>query len=163
MSGNKLEDKLRYPAHYIDVLGSQMHYIQEGYGDPILFLHGVPTSCYVWRNIIPYLAPLGRCIAVDLIGFGQSAKPDIEYTVTDHIRYINEFINNLNLKNIVLVMQGWGSVMGLHYAMHNPSNCKGLVFYEAFLRTLNKEEMALPFQEQLMNYQQPGEMENIIA
>jgi haloalkane dehalogenase len=75
-------------SHFVDVFGSKMHYIEDGSGDPILFLHGIPTSSYLWRNIIPYLAPLGRCIAVDLIGMGKSDKPDIDYTIEDHIRLL---------------------------------------------------------------------------
>ena len=68
-----------FESRFVDVLGSRMHYIEEGSGDPIVFLHGQPTSSYLWRNIIPHLAPLGWCVAPDLIGFGKSDKPDIEY------------------------------------------------------------------------------------
>jgi haloalkane dehalogenase len=130
-----------------------MHYIEAGSGDTILFLHGIPTSCYLWRNVIPHLSTLGHCVAPDLIGFGHSDKPDIEYSVTDHIRYIERFIEELNLKNIVLVMHGWGSVIGFDYAMRHENNCKGLVFYEAFLRSVNGNDMSLPFQEQMASIQ----------
>jgi haloalkane dehalogenase len=138
---------------FIEVLGSKMHYIEAGEGDPILFLHGIPTSSYVWRNILPHLASLGRCIAPDLIGFGQSDKPDIQYTVADHITYIEALIETLNLKKITLVMHGWGSVIGFDYAMRHEKNCRGLVFYEAFVRPLNDEELSLPYQEQLVSLQ----------
>jgi len=134
---------------FIDIDGTKMHYVEEGEGDPILFLHGIPTSAYVWRKIIPHLAPLGRCFAPDLIGFGQSAKPDIAYSITDHIHFIERFIEKLNLKKITLVMHGWGSVIGFDYAMKHEKNCKGLVFYESFLRSMSSNDMALPFQEQL--------------
>ena len=116
---------------FVEVLGSKMHYLEAGEGEPILFLHGIPMSSYLWRNIIPHLAPLGRCIAPDLIGFGQSAKPDIAYTVRDHIKYIETFIETLGLKHITLVMHGWISGW-FDYAMRHEANCKGLVFYEAF-------------------------------
>jgi haloalkane dehalogenase len=142
-----------YSSQYVDVYGSKMHYIEQGTGDPILFLHGMPTSAYVWRNIIPHLATLGRCIAVDLIGMGKSDKPDIEYTISDHIKYVEKFIETLGLKRVTLVMHGWGSVIGFHYAMHHEKNCKALVFYEAFLRPLNGDELSLPFQEQLLSLQ----------
>jgi haloalkane dehalogenase len=102
---------------------------------------------------MPYLTSLGRCIAPDLIGFGLSGKPDIEYSVTDHIKYIEKFIEIMDLKNITLVMHGWGSVIGFNYAMHHESNCKGLAFYESFLRSLNEDGMSLPFQEQLLALQ----------
>ncbi len=112
-------------------------------------MHGVPTSSYVWRKIFPYLAGLGRCIAPDLIGFGRSGKPNIEYSIDDHIKYVEEFISVLGLKNITLVMHGLGSVIGLNYAMHHENNCSGLVFYESFLRNDSSGELSLPFQEQL--------------
>lgn len=149
MSDEGISGKLMYPSKYVEVEGAKMHYIEAGSGAPILFLHGVPTSCYVWRNVIPHLATLGRCIAPDLIGFGKSDKPDIAYTIADHIKYIESFINALHLKHITLVMHGWGSIIGFHYAMHHENNCRGLVFYEAFLRSLNGDHISLPYQEQL--------------
>ena len=137
-----------YESKYVDVLGSKMHYIDEGEGDPILFLHGVPTSSYLWRNVVPHVASSARCIAVDLIGFGQSAKPDIEYSVFDHINHIEKFIETLNLKNLTLVMHAWGSLIGFNYALNHESNIKGLAFYEAHLRTpVTQEMVALPVHE----------------
>lgn len=136
-------------SHYADVLGSRMHYIEEGHGDPVLFLHGMPTSSYLWRNVIPYVAKLGRCIAVDLIGMGKSDKPEIDYSIEDHINYLEKFIEALKLKNITIVMHGWGSVVGFDYAMRNEKNCRGLVFYEAYLRPLDQNNISLPYQEQL--------------
>jgi haloalkane dehalogenase len=136
-------------SHYVEVLGSKMHYIEDGSGDPILFLHGMPTSCYLWRNIIPYLAPLGRCIAVDLIGMGKSDKPDIGYTIEDHIKYIETFIETLKLKRLTIIMHGWGSIIGFNYAMNQESKCKGLVFYEAYLRPLTTADISLPYLEQI--------------
>ena len=78
-----IADAFPYESHYVDVRGSRMHYVEEGTGDPILFLHGNPTSSYLWRNIIPYASPHGRAIAVDLIGMGLSAKPDLDYRFFD--------------------------------------------------------------------------------
>lgn len=154
MATNMISDKQPYPSKYVEVMGSKMHYIESGEGDPIVFLHGIPTSCYVWRNIIPYVANLGRCIAPDLIGFGQSDKPDIQYSISDHINYINHFIDALKLKRITFVMHGWGSIIGLAYAMHNEKNCKGLVFYEAFLKSFHHSDLSLPYQELLISLQQ---------
>ena len=136
-------------SRFVDVLGSKMHYIEDGSGDPILFLHGMPTSCYLWRNIIPYVAPLGRCIAVDLIGMGKSEKPDIDYTIEDHIKYIDKFIEVMKLKRLTIIMHGWGSIIGFNFAMNNPLVCKGLVFYESYLRPYNGEDISLPYQEQV--------------
>ena len=154
MRNQKVPTNFPYPAHYVDVYGSRMHYIEQGHGDPILFLHGIPTSSYLWRNIIPHLSTLGRCIAVDLIGMGKSDKPDIEYTIFDHIKYVEKFIEVMNLKRVTLVMHDWGSIMGFNYAMKNEKNCKGLIFYEAYLRPVTKEDMSLPYQEQLFNLQE---------
>src|SRR3990167_10455595 len=145
-----MSEGIAYTPKFAEVYGSKIHYLEQGTGDAILFLHGIPTSCYIWRNIIPHLADLGHCIAPDLPGFGHSDKPDIAYSIDDHIKYIDKLIESLNLKNITLVMHGWGSVIGFHYAMQHESNCKGLVFYESFLRSLNGTEVSLPFQEQLM-------------
>ncbi len=141
-------------SEFVEVNGSKMHYLEDGSGDPILFLHGMPTSSYLWRNVIPYVKSLGRCIAPDLIGMGKSDKPDIEYSVNDHINYIEKFIEKLNLKRITLVMHGWGSVIGFSYAMSHQSNCRGLVFYESYLRALNSDDISLPYQEQLSLLQQ---------
>jgi len=152
MSTTKHSEINRATSKFIEIDGSKMHYTEAGQGDPILFLHGVPTSSYLWRNIVTYLVPLGRCIAPDLIGFGLSDKPDIHYSITDHIYYIESFIKLMKLKKIILVMHGWGSVIGLHYATHNESNCRGLVLYEAFLRALDNQDMSLPLGEQLSEF-----------
>ena len=90
-----------FASKYIEVHGSDLHYVEEGSGDPILFLHGNPTSSYLWRNIIPYMAPYGRCIALDLIGMGKSDKPNIEYRFVDHVKYVEGFIEKKNLSNIM--------------------------------------------------------------
>lgn len=153
MVNKSVSDTLSYPSQFVEVYGSKMHFIEAGAGDTILFLHGIPTSSYIWRNIIPHLTQLGHCIAPDLIGFGQSDKPNISYSIRDHIRYIEKFIEVLKLKRITLIMHGWGSLIGFDYAMRHEKNCKGLVFYEAFLRSLNEENFSLPFQEQLLSLQ----------
>lgn len=132
-----------YKSKFLEVLGSKMHYIDEGEGTPFLFLHGNPTSSYLWRNIIPHAKPLGRVIAVDLIGMGKSDKPDIDYIFPTHIKYIDEFIRLLDLKKIVLVIHDWGSGIGFNYAMNNESNVKGIVFMEAVIRPLFWKEFSL--------------------
>jgi haloalkane dehalogenase len=123
-----------YTPQSIAIEESTMSYIEEGAGDPILFLHGNPVWSYVWRNVIPYLSPLGRCIAPDLIGFGRSGKPDIEYSFFDHVKYLESFIEALRLVNITLVIQDWGSGLGFHYAMRHERNVKGIAFFEAMLK-----------------------------
>lgn len=137
-----------YESRYEEVLGSQLHYVEQGEGDPVLFLHGVPTSSYLWRNIIPYLSDYARCIAVDLIGMGKSDKPDIPYRIFDHIRYIEAFIEKMQLENLTLVLHGWGSPIGFDIAMRNPSRIKALAFIESHIRPVQDWTMvALPVHE----------------
>jgi len=132
----------------MEVLGSNIHYVEQGQGDPIVFLHGMPASSYMWRDVIPKLAGSARCIAPDLIGMGQSDKPDIEYTVFDHIKYIEKFIEELGLENMTLVLHGWGSVIGLDYAMRHPEKIKAIAFYEAHLAAFQDwSHLSLPLQE----------------
>jgi pimeloyl-ACP methyl ester carboxylesterase len=109
-----------FESKYVDVLGSKMHYIDEGSGDPILFLHGQPTSSYLWRNVIPHVTDLGRCVAPDLIGFGKSDKPDVEYRFFDHAKYVFGFIEALGLEQVTLVVHDWGAGLGLYYAREHP-------------------------------------------
>lgn len=137
-------------SSYVDVDGVKMHYLEAGVGKTILLLHGMPASSYLWRNVLPYLADLGHCIAPDLLGFGKSDKPDITYSVHDHIKFITRFIEVLKLKDLLVVMHGYGSLMGLDYALKHESNCRGLVFYDAFLRPMQGENVSLPFQEQIV-------------
>ncbi len=122
-----------YTSNYVEVNGSKLHYVDEGSGDPILFLHGNPTSSYLWRNIIPHVTPYARAIAPDLIGMGRSDKPDIEYRFFDHVKYVEGFIEELGLQNITLVIHDWGSALGFYYAMRNQGNMKGIAFMEAIL------------------------------
>ncbi|MEX2583098.1 MAG: haloalkane dehalogenase [Gemmatimonadota bacterium] len=122
-----------FESRYVDVLGSRMHYVDEGAGDVILFLHGNPTSAYLWRNIIPYVTEEHRAIAVDLIGMGLSEKPDLAYTYQDHSRYLRAFITALELEDITLVIHDWGSVLGFEYAMNNEDDVVGIAFMEAII------------------------------
>ncbi len=132
MLTEKPED-FTYSSHYAEINGAKMHYVEHGTGDPILFLHGQPTWSYLWRNVMPEVEGRGRLIALDLIGYGMSDKPDIAYEMSDHIDYVEKFIAALGLKNITLVIHDWGSFFGFHYATRNPDNVKGIAFMEAIL------------------------------
>lgn len=151
------EDKTAMQSKRLTVGDSDLHYLEQGSGAPILFLHGMPTSSYLWRHILPQMAAYGRCIAVDLIGMGDSAKPDIAYTTTQHIAYIEAFIEQLDLQQLTIVIHGWGSVIGLDYARRHPQRIAGLAFYEAQIRpVLNWSMLSLPVQQfasQLRNQQ----------
>lgn len=129
----EVSSETSYKYQFINILGSKMAYVAKGEGDPILFLHGQPTSSYIWRNIMPLLEGQGRVIAPDNIGFGQSDKPDLDYVFEDHYRYIEGFINALELKNITLVVHDWGSALGLNYAAQNPGNVKAIVTMESII------------------------------
>lgn len=132
-TGKEISADFPFKSNYVEVQGSKIHYIDEGKGDTILFLHGNPTSSYLWRNIIPYVTPYGRAIAMDLIGMGKSDKPDIEYRFFDHVKYVEGFIEEMGIKNITMVVHDWGAALGFYYAMRHENNVKGLAFMEAIL------------------------------
>jgi haloalkane dehalogenase len=122
-----------YPSKFIDVDGVPIHYVEAGVGDPVLFIHGNPTSSYLWRNVMPHVALAGRVIALDLPGFGHSGKSTAGYTLQDQQRYLDGFIEALGLANLTLVMHEWGAVLGLDYARRNEHNVKGVVLIEPIL------------------------------
>lgn len=145
---SKYQDKYKY----VEVLGSKMAYVDEGKGDPILFLHGQPTSSYLWRNIMPHLEAQGRVIAPDLIGFGKSDQPDIDYTFVSHYPYVEGFIKKLGLKNITLVVHDWGSGLGLHYARLNSDNIKAIVTMESIIAPTIPAKSYADMREDLGNF-----------
>src|SRR5437016_7939835 len=122
-----------FAVRHVQVHGARMAYVDEGSGDPIVFLHGNPTSSYLWRNVIPHVRSVGRCIAPDLIGMGRSDKPDIGYRFVDHARYIDGFLEALGLDRITFVVHDWGSALGFDWAMRHESRVRGLAFMEAIL------------------------------
>jgi haloalkane dehalogenase len=150
----------------VSVLGSSMTYHDTKLlNDPVvLFLHGNPTSSYIWRNIIPHVSPGARCIAPDLIGFGQSDKPDIEYRFIDHVRYLDAFIEALSLQNLFLVAQDWGTALAFHFAARYPERVRGLAFME-FIRPMpswndfHQSEIA---RSTFQKFRTPGEGEAMI-
>lgn len=130
----QLAARLAVAQSYVEVLGSKIAYVDTGTsaaGAPtVVFLHGNPTSSYLWRNIIPHVAPSFRCVAPDLIGFGDSDKPDIGYRVEDHARYVQAFFEALALDDVVLVLHDWGSALGLDWARRHPGQVRGLALME---------------------------------
>lgn len=145
LNAQEIASKFPYESKYAEVYGSKMHYIEE-YTDAsnpdqltFLFLHGNPTSNYLWRNIIPYVEGKGRAIAPDLIGMGKSDKPNLDYAFNDHIKYLDEFIRQTNSRQIILVIHDWGSALGFHYAYRNQEKIKGIVFMEAVTEPITEE------------------------
>ncbi len=124
-----------HPKKFVDVHGKRMAYVEMGEGDPIVFQHGNPTSSYLWRNVMPPLAGLGRCIAVDLIGMGDSDKlddpgPD-SYRYVEHRDYLFEAWEQLGVRdNVTLVLHDWGSALGFDWASRNPDKVKGIAYME---------------------------------
>src|SRR5215470_208189 len=102
----------------LSVLDSTMAYREAGDSEaPVaLFLHGNPTSSYIWRNVIPLVAPATHCIAPDLIGFGQSGKPGIEYRFADHVRYLDAFLHKAGISSAFVIAHDWGTALAFHLA-----------------------------------------------
>jgi len=129
----------------IEVNGKRMAYVEMGEGDPIVFQHGNPTSSYLWRNIMPQLANRGRCIAVDLIGMGDSEKldnpgPD-SYRYAEHRDYLYAAWEQLGVTdNVTLVIHDWGSALGFEWAMRNPDKIRGIAYMEAIVRSMTWDE-----------------------
>jgi haloalkane dehalogenase len=120
----------------VSVLNTNIAYVDVGDGDPIVFLHGNPTPSYLWRNIIPYLIPFGRCLAPDLVGMGNSGPAsDGSYRFIDHQRYLDAWFEAIGLKrNIILVVHDWGSALGFAWAQRYPERIKALVYMESIVR-----------------------------
>ena len=135
ISSEPMEISAAFPfqKQTVEVNGSTMAYVDEGEGPVVLFLHGNPTSSYLWRNIIPYVSDNHRVIAVDLIGMGDSGRPDIDYTFLDQAAYLDAFIRKLGLRDVTLVVHDWGAALGMRYARLNPDNVRGLAFMEAII------------------------------
>jgi haloalkane dehalogenase len=129
---------LPYVKRRHQVLRREMAYVEAGHGDPIVLLHGNPTSSYLWRNVLPHLQPLGRCIAPDLIGMGDSGKlPDSgpgSYRFVEHRRYLDALLESLGVRErIVFAVHDWGSALGFDWANRHREAVKGIAFMEAIV------------------------------
>jgi haloalkane dehalogenase len=148
----------------VNVLGSTIAYREAGDREaPVaLFLHGNPTSSYIWRNILPLVAPVAHCIAPDLIGFGQSAKPDIEYRFEDHVRYLDAFLDQAGITSAFVVAQDWGTALAFHLAARKSEFVRGLAFME-FIRPMPTWDDFHPAQvETFQKFRTPGVGEEMI-
>jgi haloalkane dehalogenase len=125
----------------LKVLDSEMAYVDTGRGRPVVFLHGNPTSSYLWRNVIARVAPHARCLAPDLIGMGDSGKaPAGSYRFVDHARYLDAWFEALALRDVVLVVHDWGSALGFHWARRHPDRVRGVAYMEAIVRPVTWDE-----------------------
>ncbi len=127
-----------HPRERVAVLDTDMAYAATGAGAPVVFLHGNPTSSYLWRNVIPHVERDGRCLAPDLVGMGDSGKaPAGSYRFQDHARYLDAWFEALGLvHDVTLVMHDWGSALGFHWAHRHPDRVRALVYMEAIVRPL---------------------------
>jgi len=122
----------------LPVLESTMFYRDCGTGTPFVFLHGNPTSSYVWRHVAPNAALPARCLAPDLIGMGQSGKPDCAYRFADHARHLDAWFDALVLDDVVLIGHDWGGALAMDWAARHPERVRGLVLMETILRPMRK-------------------------
>ena len=134
-NSNTISAADNHPRKRIKVLDSEMSYVDTGDGDPIILLHGNPTSSYLWRNVIPHLTGLGRVLAPDLVGFGASANsPGRCYRFIDQVHYLDAWFDKLNLtRNVTLVLHDWGSALGFHRAARFPSQIRAIAYMEAIV------------------------------
>jgi haloalkane dehalogenase len=126
------------PKKHVEVLGKRMAYVEMGEGDPIVFQHGNPTSSYLWRNVMPHVRDHGRCIALDLIGMGDSDKLEDSgperYTFVEHRRYFDAALEALGVsENVTLVIHDWGSALGFDWANRHRERTKGICYMEAIV------------------------------
>lgn len=130
-----------HPRADVAVLDTQMSYVDTGQGDPVVFLHGNPTSSYLWRNVIPPVADVGRCLAPDLVGMGRSGRaPDGRYAFADHARYLDAWFDALQLDGVVLVAHDWGGGLGLDWACRHQDRVRGIAYMETFVMPVRWED-----------------------
>ena len=134
-----------HAKRFIEVDGRRMAYVEMGEGSPIVFQHGNPTSSYLWRNVMPMLAHRGRCVALDLIGMGDSDKlinsgPD-SYTYSEQRQYFDKALAALGVgDDVVLIVHDWGSALGFDWAQRHPQSVRGICYMEAIVRPLAWDE-----------------------
>ncbi len=151
----------------VEVKGRKMAYVEMGTGDPIVFQHGNPTSSYLWRNIMPQLADLGRCLAVDLIGMGDSDKlpdsgPD-RYTFKEHQQYLYSAWEALGVqKNVTFVIHDWGSALGFDWCRQHPGAVKGVAHMEAVVQRLDWKEWPEAATEIFRAFRSPEGEESVL-
>jgi haloalkane dehalogenase len=144
MNATQMEVASPIQKKYQLINGLKMAYVEKGKGNPIVFLHGNPTSSYIWRNIMPHVQDLGRCIAPDLMGMGDSDKfaDKAAYTFSNNEKFLSQFLANLGIdKNITFVVHDWGAVLGFAWARNHPGAVKGIVYMESITRPRSWDEV----------------------
>ena len=146
MTAKNISPEDSHTRHSAAVLDSNMTYVDEGSGDAIVFIHGNPTSSYLWRNVIPHLAGQGRCLAPDLIGMGGSGPAEGgSYTYADHSRYLDAWFEAAGVgANAVLVLHDWGGGLGLDWAYRNQDRVQGIAYMETLVSPMTFDDIAEP-------------------
>ena len=153
-----------HPRKNTSAGGTNISYVDTGSGDPIVFLHGNPTSSYLWRNIITHLRSDARCLAPDLMGMGDSGKsPNNSYRFIDHSSVLDSWFDAVGLTSkVTLVVHDWGSALGFHWAKRNPEHVKGIVYMEAIVRPMTWEEWPEASRNLFQGFRSPAGEEIII-
>ena len=140
-----MNEHREWPKKNVSVNGKTMAYVEMGVGDPIVFQHGNPTSSYLWRNVMPHLQDQGRCIAIDLIGMGDSDKLEASgperYTFEEHRHYLDGALEALGVShNVTWVIHDWGSALGFDWSNRHRDAVVGIAYMEGIVRPVNWEE-----------------------
>jgi len=153
-----------YPRRGVKTLDTEMAYVDVGAGDPVVFLHGNPTSSYLWRNVIPHVEALGRCLAPDLVGMGDSGRaPSGSYRFVDHARYLDAWFDAIvPARPVTLVVHDWGSALGFHWARRHPERVRGVVYMEALVRPVTWAEWPEPARKIFQAMRSPGGEEMVL-
>jgi haloalkane dehalogenase len=146
----------------IEVLDSTMFYEDTGAGTPFVFLHGNPTSSYLWRNVLPWMSGPARILAPDLIGMGRSGKPDMPYRFDDHARYLDAWFDALALENVVLVGHDWGGALGFDWAARYPGRVRGVAFFETIVRPMSWADLPAAARPRFESFRSPGTGEALV-
>lgn len=147
----------------IDVLDSFINYTDTGSGDiPVVFLHGNPTSSYIWRNVLPHVSGETRVLAPDLIGMGASGKPESDYRFVDHARYLDAWFEALGLDQVVIVGHDWGGGLGMDWAARHPERVRGIAVMETFLRPMRWSDMPPQGAELFRRFRSPEGEEMVL-
>jgi haloalkane dehalogenase len=146
----------------LPVLDSTMYYEDQGSGNPVVLLHGNPTSSYLWRNVIPELTGQARCLAPDLIGMGRSGKPGIAYRFADHARYLDAWFEKLELDGVTLVGHDWGGALGFDWASRHPGRVRGIAFMETIVHPITWDDWPEWARGTFQAFRRPGEGEELI-
>jgi haloalkane dehalogenase len=140
----------------VALLESTMSYEDQGSGPPFVFLHGNPTSSFLWRNVLGRIGEPARCLAPDLIGMGRSGKPDIAYRFDDHVRYLDAWFDALALDDVVLVGIDWGGVLAFDWAARHPQRTRAVAFMETIVRPMTWSDFPGEARPRLEALRTPG-------